>query len=171
MVDKGGGGGCSSSTRLHWVSMHVLSSKSCWGDGRVERGEAVHLEEAPLSTALLISFALLILHCQVNPTRKSNKTHSSELIHAWYWQSLPWCKANTWYKDGICTKSRTTRHIHNYLCILSKSNLIKLQAIQVRHHMQYAREYHTAKLEKAPGMLVSPEDRHKSLPYFFLPIS
>ena len=32
--------------------------------------------------------------------------------------------------------------------------------------MQHARQYHTTKLEKAPGMPVSPEDRHQSLPYF-----
>ena len=61
-------------------------------------------------------------------------------------------------------KNRTTWHIHNYLCKLSRSNLIKLQAIQARQHMQHARHYHTSKLEKAPGMLVSPEDRHQSLP-------
>jgi hypothetical protein len=58
-------------------------------------------------------------------------------------------------------------HIHNYLCKLSRSNLIKLQAIQARHRMQHAIQYHTAKLEKAPGMPVSLEDRHQSLPYFF----
>ena len=33
--------------------------------------------------------------------------------------------------------------------------------------MQHARQYHTAKLEKAPGMPVLPEDRHQSLPSFF----
>ena len=33
--------------------------------------------------------------------------------------------------------------------------------------MQHARQYHTAKLEKAPGMPVSLEDRHQSLPYLF----
>ena len=53
------------------------------------------------------------------------------------------------------------------LCKLSRSNLIKLQGIQVRHRMQHARQYHTAKLEKAPGMSVSPEDCHQSLPYCF----
>ena len=68
-------------------------------------------------------------------------------------------------------KNRTTWHIHNYLCKLSKTNLIKLQAIYVRQRMQHARQYHTAKLEKAPGMPVSPKDRHQSLPYFFLPLS
>ena len=39
--------------------MHVLSSKSCWGDGGVECVEALRLEGAPLSTALLISFRLI----------------------------------------------------------------------------------------------------------------
>ena len=63
-------------------------------------------------------------------------------------------------------ENRTTWHIHNYLCKLSRSNLIKLQAIQVRHRMQHARQHHTAKLEKAPGMPVSSEDRHQSPPYF-----
>ena len=63
-------------------------------------------------------------------------------------------------------KNRTTWHIHNYLCKLSRSNLIKLQAIQVRHCMQHARQYHTTKLEEAPVMPVSPEDRHQSLPFF-----
>ena len=33
--------------------------------------------------------------------------------------------------------------------------------------MQHARQYHTTKLEKAPEMPVSPEDRHQSLPYIF----
>ena len=32
--------------------------------------------------------------------------------------------------------------------------------------MQHARQYHTAKLEKAPGMPVSQEDHHQSLAYF-----
>jgi hypothetical protein len=42
--------------------MHVLSSKSCWGDGGVESKEALHfswLEGAPLSTALLIFFRFI----------------------------------------------------------------------------------------------------------------
>ena len=62
--------------------MHVLSWKSSWGCGGVETVEALHSEGAPLSAALLISFPLLILNCQVKPTRKSNKILSSELIHA-----------------------------------------------------------------------------------------
>ena len=64
-------------------------------------------------------------------------------------------------------KKRTTWHIHNYLCKLSTSNLIKLQALQARHRMQHARQYHTAKLEKAPVMPISSEERHQSLPYFY----
>ena len=63
-------------------------------------------------------------------------------------------------------KNRTAWHIHNYLCKQSRSNLIKLQAIKVGHYTQHARQYHTAKLEKARGIPVSPEDRHQSLPYF-----
>ena len=39
--------------------------------------------------------------------------------------------------------------------------------MQARHRMQHATQYHTAKLEKAPGMPVSPEDRQQFLPYFF----
>ena len=39
------------------------------------------------------------------------------------------------------------------MCKLSRCNLIKLEAIQARHHMQHARKYHTTKLKKAPGML------------------
>jgi hypothetical protein len=39
------------------------------------------------------------------------------------------------------------------MCKLSRCNLIKLEAIQARHRMQHASKYHTAKLEKAPGML------------------
>ena len=62
--------------------MHVLSWKSSWGCGGVETVEALRSEGAPLSTALLIPSALLILNCQVKPTRKSNKILSSELIHA-----------------------------------------------------------------------------------------
>ena len=52
------------------------------GDGGVEIVEALHLEGAPLSAALLTSSALLILNSQVKPTRKNNKILSSELIHA-----------------------------------------------------------------------------------------
>ena len=36
--------------------MHVLSWKSSWGCGGVETVEALHLEGAPLSAALLTSF-------------------------------------------------------------------------------------------------------------------
>ena len=61
--------------------MHVLSWKSSWGGG-VESVEVLHLEGAPSSAALLTSFPLLILNCQVKLTRKSNKIHSSELIRA-----------------------------------------------------------------------------------------
>ena len=46
------------------------------GDGGVDTVEALRLEGTPLSAALLI------LNCQVKPTRKSNKIHSSELIRA-----------------------------------------------------------------------------------------
>ena len=52
------------------------------GDGGEESVEALRLEGAPSSAALLTSFRLLILNCQVKPTRKSNKILSSELIHA-----------------------------------------------------------------------------------------
>jgi len=62
--------------------MHVLSWKSSWGDGGVESIEALHLEGAPSSAALLTSFRFIDLNCQVKPTRKSNKIHSSELIRA-----------------------------------------------------------------------------------------
>ena len=62
--------------------MHVLSWKSSWGCGGVETVEALHLEGAPLSAALLTSFRFIDLDCQVKPIRKSNKILSSELIHA-----------------------------------------------------------------------------------------
>ena len=39
--------------------MHVLSCKSSWGGGGVESVEALRLEGAPLSTALLISFRFI----------------------------------------------------------------------------------------------------------------
>ena len=39
--------------------MHVLSWKSSWGDGGVETVEALRLEGAPLSTALLTSFCFI----------------------------------------------------------------------------------------------------------------
>ena len=148
---------CSSSTQLRWLSSLALSCKSYWEDGGVES-----VENHPMPCQF--PSALLILHCEVIPTRKRNIIRSPELIHAWYWRTLLWWKAKSWYEDGICTKNRTTWHIHNYLCKLSRSNLIKLQAIQARHCMQHARKYHTAKLEKAPVMPVPPEDRHRFLP-------
>ena len=58
--------------------MHVLSCKSSWGVGGVESVEALRLERAPLSATLLTSFRFI----DFEPTRKSNKIHSSELIHA-----------------------------------------------------------------------------------------
>ena len=39
--------------------MHVLSWKSSWGCGGVETVEALRLEGAPLSTALIISFLFI----------------------------------------------------------------------------------------------------------------
>ena len=39
--------------------MHVLSWKSSWGDGGVESVEALRLEGAPLSTALLTSLSFI----------------------------------------------------------------------------------------------------------------
>ena len=39
--------------------MHVLSWKSSWGDGGVETVEALRLEGAPLSAALLTSFLFI----------------------------------------------------------------------------------------------------------------
>ena len=62
--------------------MHVFSWKSSWGCGGVETVEALRSEGAPLSAALQLPSALLILNCQVKPTRKSNKIHYSELIRA-----------------------------------------------------------------------------------------
>ena len=129
---------CSSSTQLRWLSSLVLSCESCWEDGRVESVETPCLscsKGPPSSTARLISFSCNDLHCEVKPIRKRNTIRSLELIHAWYWRTLLGWKANTWYEDGICTKNRTTWHIYNYLCKLSRSNLIKLQAIQ--HYKKY----------------------------------
>ena len=60
--------------------MHVLPCKSSWGDGGVESVEALRLEGAPLSTALLISFRFIHLELSRKPTIKSNKIDSSELI-------------------------------------------------------------------------------------------
>ena len=62
--------------------MHVLSWKSSWGDGGVESVEALHLDGAPSSTALLTPLRFIDLNCQVKPTIKSNKIHSLELIRA-----------------------------------------------------------------------------------------
>ena len=78
MVDKG--------RRAHHQRSYVECLCMCClanllGGGGVESVEALRLEGAPLSAALLTS-ALLILNCQVKPTRKSNKILSSELIHA-----------------------------------------------------------------------------------------
>ena len=39
--------------------MHVLSCQSSWGDGGLESVEALRLEGAPLSTALLTSFRFI----------------------------------------------------------------------------------------------------------------
>ena len=39
--------------------MHVLSCKYSWGGGRVESVEALSLEGAPLSAALLTSFRFI----------------------------------------------------------------------------------------------------------------
>ena len=39
--------------------MHVLSWKSSWGHGGVESVEALRLEGAPLSAALLTSFRFI----------------------------------------------------------------------------------------------------------------
>ena len=61
--------------------MHVLSWKSSWGCGGVETVEALRLEGAPLSAALLTSFRFTDFELS-SKTRKSNKIHSSELIHA-----------------------------------------------------------------------------------------
>ena len=52
------------------------------GGGGVESVEALRLEGAPLSAALLTSFRFIVLNCQVKPTRKINKIHSLELIRA-----------------------------------------------------------------------------------------
>ena len=49
----------------------------------------------------------------------------------------------------------TERHVI-LTCImykLSKCNLIKLEEIQARHHMQHATNYHTVNLEQAPAMV------------------
>ena len=46
-------------TQLRWVSMHVLSWKSSWGDGGVESVGALRLEGAPSSAALLTSFRFI----------------------------------------------------------------------------------------------------------------
>ena len=132
---------CSSSTQLRWLSMHVLSCKSCLEDGGVESIETLHFswsKGAPSSTTLLISFCFIDFALSSQMTRKRNKNHSSELIHAWYWWTLLGCKANTWYEDRICTKNRTAWHIHTYLCKLSRSHFNKLEATQGRHHMKDA---------------------------------
>ena len=52
------------------------------GGGGVESVEALRLEGAPLSTALLISFRFIDFELSSKLTRKSNKILSSELIHA-----------------------------------------------------------------------------------------
>ena len=62
--------------------MHVLSWKSSWGCGGVETVEALRLEGAPLSAALLTSFRFIDFEFSSKPTRKSNKILSLELIHA-----------------------------------------------------------------------------------------
>ena len=64
--------------------MHVLSWKSSWGDGGVESVEALHLEGAPSSAALLTSFHFIDFELSSKTDKKSNKIHSSELIRAWH---------------------------------------------------------------------------------------
>ncbi len=52
------------------------------GDGGVESVEALHLEGAPSSAALLTSFCFIDLELSNKTDKKSNKIHSSELIRA-----------------------------------------------------------------------------------------
>ena len=61
--------------------MHVLFYKSSWGDGGIESVEALRLEGAPLSAALLTSFRFIDFELSSKLTRKSNEILSSELIH------------------------------------------------------------------------------------------
>jgi hypothetical protein len=42
------------------------------------------------------------------------------------------------------------------MCKLSRCNLIKLEAIQARHHMQHASKYHTATWDGGVGLLGPP---------------
>ncbi len=72
--------------------------------------------------------ALLILHCEVKPTRKRNKIRSSKLIHAWYWWTLLWWKAKSWYEDGICTKNWTAWHIHTYDVVTKQKALQQIRS-------------------------------------------
>ena len=52
------------------------------GDGAVETAEALHLEGAPLSAALLTSFGFIDFEFSSKTDKKSNKIHSSELVRA-----------------------------------------------------------------------------------------
>ena len=62
--------------------MHVLSWKSSWGCAGVETVEALRLEGAPLSAALLTSFCFIDFELSSKTDKKKNKILSSELIHA-----------------------------------------------------------------------------------------
>ena len=62
--------------------MHVLSWKSSRGDGGLEIVEALRLEGAPSSAALLNSFHFIDFEFSSKTDKKSNKIHSSELVRA-----------------------------------------------------------------------------------------
>ena len=65
--------------------MHVLSCKSSWGDGGVESVEALRLEGAPLSAALLTSFRFIDFELSSKTDKKKQynslfRTHSCMIL-------------------------------------------------------------------------------------------
>ena len=65
--------------------MHVLSWKSSWGCGGVETVEALRLEGAPLSVALLTSFRFIDFELSSKTDKKKQenslfRTHSCMIL-------------------------------------------------------------------------------------------
>ena len=60
------------------------------------------------------------------------------MIDAGYKKIVVLCKDMINRHMYYVLKNRTSWHIHNYLCKLSRSRFNKLEAIQARHHMKDA---------------------------------
>ena len=79
MVDKGGR---ADHQHSYFECLCMCCLPNLLGGGGVESVEALRLEEAPLSTALRISFCFIDFALSSKTDKKSNKIHSSELIRA-----------------------------------------------------------------------------------------